>query len=186
MNELFYYKQPIHDWPSEIYQGKWLKTKALNNLVTSSKTLTACELLWKCPDYPTKNHLNYSPHVTKATTMGNSFTEILFNTLPFPQSLPAFYTVGSLETSSKPSPSWHIHDEQLQLLRHWAQLPLAVPLILSKKTAKNGYMLLSVWLVVFMHQLDGWLPIRTAEAAGNHTWNTSLILFSLFSFWGYF
>lgn len=41
-----------------------------------------------------------------------------FNTLTFPQSLPAFYTVGFLETSSKPSSSQHILDEQLQLLRH--------------------------------------------------------------------
>lgn len=59
---------------------------------------------------------------------GKQLYKILFNALPFPQSLPAFYTVGSLETSSKPSPSWHIHDEQLQLLRHWVQLPWAVPL----------------------------------------------------------
>lgn len=56
----------------------------------------------------------------------------------------------------------------------------------NPKTSKNGNMLLSVWLVVFVHQLDGWFPIHTAEAAGNHARNTSLTLFSLFSLWSYF
>lgn len=31
--------------------------------------------------------------------------------------------------------------------------------------------------MVFMHQLDGWLPIHVAETAGNHARNTSLVLF---------
>lgn len=31
--------------------------------------------------------------------------------------------------------------------------------------------------MVSVHQLDGWLPIRIAEAAGNHASNTNLVLF---------
>lgn len=117
----------VHDGPYKLYEGNCWKLKP-STIKSPAPKCWLPDSCWECPGCPTKNHLSYSPHVTKATTMGNSFTEILFNTLPFPQPLPAFCTVGSLETSSKPSPSWHIHDEQLQLLRHWMQLPWAVPL----------------------------------------------------------